>query len=375
MYRLIAKLAVLFMPIAMATLALMGLAWHSGEAMPVEYVVDAQQTDGAVYGSRNVYQLADYKLAGYNRRQPDILVLGSSHMGQIRENFFALAPHAFYNGSMPALELYGLIDFYDRMQTKPSVLIVGIDLIWFNADYDGYRRAVVVPDFRSDYERMRAAMDVTIRRLVNGETSLTQLLERRDPVYGRLSLGFRAIEVGWGYRPDGSMQLGLTAASMDLQRQLVQRDVAEYMFAGERYMPGSNLKDSAFEELDGWLQTLQDDGVTVVAVTTPYHFLIYRGMQESGAFGYASKAIVRLQALFSALGILYHNFGDMSLWGAQENEWFDGFHMAESSSLRMMQVLYDSDPDVFDAYVDRNYVRHVLANFANPMDIFHELTQ
>ncbi|MCY3779746.1 MAG: hypothetical protein OXG78_05510 [Chloroflexi bacterium] len=371
---MITKLALLFMPIAAATLVLLGLAWHSGEAMPIDYIVALQQQpDGAIYGSRIVHQLADYKLSGYYMRQPDILVLGSSLMGQIREDFFALDPNAFYNGSMPALELNGLTDFYDRMETKPGVLIVGIDLVWFNADYDGYRRAVVAPDHRTEYERIRMVIDHMIQRFMTGNLTLEQLMKRRDPVYGHFGLGFRAIEVGWGYRPDGSMQLGLTAASTDRQRELVQSDLATFMFEDERYLPGSNLDEPALETLDWWLQTLKDDGVTVVAVTTPYHFLIHQGMNQSGAFSYMSRAAARLKELISAHGFYYHYFDDMSKWGAQENEWFDGYHMSESSSLRMMQSLFQSHPDLFDAYVDHNLVQDLLANFENPMDVFHEL--
>lgn len=342
--------------------------------MPVNHVVDfQQQADGTIYGSRIRHQLADYKLAGYRRRRPDILVLGSSLMGQIREGFFARSPDAFYNGAIPALELDGLIEFYDRLDKRPHVLIVGIDLIWFNADSDEYRKAEVLPDTRSDYERVQMAMELTIQRLVQANISLAQLLKRREPVYGNLSLGFRAIEVGWGYRPDGSMQLGLTAASIDKQRGLVQRDLATFMFEGERYFPGDDINELAFEKLDTWLQTLQEEGVSVIAVTTPYHFRIYRGMQQSGAFSYMSKATDILMELMSARRIHYHYFGDMSKWGAQENEWFDGYHMSESSSLRMMLALFESHPDLFSAYVDHERARDLLTGFTNPMDLFHEL--
>ena len=61
--------------------------------MPNSRIVELQQSsDGIIYGPAWSDFEMEYKVATYHVRQPDILILGSSHMLQIRAGFFHQEP-------------------------------------------------------------------------------------------------------------------------------------------------------------------------------------------------------------------------------------------------------------------------------------------
>ena len=100
MNRFFRKATLILLPILFTSLCLVGLAWHSGEALPIKIVVNQQQSsEGIIYGTRQIEDILSYKLASYEWRQPDILILGSSRLLQFRSEFFNNDPGAVYNAS------------------------------------------------------------------------------------------------------------------------------------------------------------------------------------------------------------------------------------------------------------------------------------
>lgn len=59
--------------------------------------------------------------------------------------------------------------------------------------------------------------------------------------------------------------------------------------------------------------------------------------------------------------------------GADASEWYDGQHMSEPNSLRMLLALLELHPTILEPYIDAEWARAQLSNFTNPMDVLHEL--
>ncbi|MCY3781346.1 MAG: hypothetical protein OXG78_13620 [Chloroflexi bacterium] len=375
MRRIFLKLCLFFLPFSALNLMLAGLAWHSGEAMPVGRIVKLQQNEaGAFFGSVTESRYGDYKLAAYHHRQPEILILGNSLTLNLRSEFFTKRPGAIYNGSVGGWHLPNMRTFYQRLENQPEIIITLIDLNWFHADIksaaDGNPYS---PDTDFDLNRIHSATVEMVHRLLNGRLSLSLILHRRDPLTGRTSLGLRALELHHGYRLDGSRQLGRLAIRPDHWTRLVQEELDHVAAAGEVSSASRPVHEPAFALLQDFLQGAKDDGASVFGVTTPRHFAIFERMKELGMDRQLAPIRARVEELFAAFGFDYHYFGDMRAYGASANEWYDGRHMSESNSLRMMLVLFERHQNVFDPYTDREDVRHLLESFTNPMDIFHEL--
>ena len=213
--RILAKLSLaISASVGAVALILAGLAWHAGEALPVSRIVDLQQEAGGIYGSTSESRYADYKLAVYHRRQPEILILGNSLTLNVRSEFFNKMPEAVYNASVGGWDLPEMRVFLSaswiiiRRLSSHLLSLTGSAPISTEAAADNPFGAET--DFNYSTALRQATVEM-VHRLLAGRLSISQILQRRDPLTGQLSLGLRALEFSHGYRLDGSRQLGRLA--------------------------------------------------------------------------------------------------------------------------------------------------------------------
>ncbi len=373
MIRFLGKLCLIVAPLAVVSLSLSGLAWHTGEALPIDVVVSRQQSaKDIIYGARLLEDIMPYKLSTYKERQSQILILGSSQLLQFRAAFFSKAPNAVYNASGGGWRLPQLIQFYQQLESSPAIVILGVDLFWFNAQVAQVSRVTGARNPDSNLEGIRLATIETVHKLLGGDLTIGDMIRRRDPVYGRQVIGLHALEISFGFRADGSLQRGLLVANPMMRSERVERDIQRFEGLGYSYTAGDELNSDTLELLSGFLDQFKSDGVEVIGVTTPYHFVIYEKMRRSGDYTYMEKAVSRLEALFSSYDFAYYFFDDMRNWGAAYEEWYDGHHSAESNSLRMLLAIIENQASLFYAYTDHEMLMELLRNFENPMDVFGE---
>jgi len=377
MLRLLAKLCALFLPLAVLTLALAGLAWHAGEAMPADWVVALQHNaPGLVYGQERSCDLMEYKLAAYRSRQPEILILGSSVMLFIRAAFFTENPEVVYNAAMYSADLTYMLEYIVRLDHHPKIIIALVQPQWFIADTETEASHLSTSLSKScGFEDFLLAMTRTARYLMGGDLALRHLIERHDLASGDPSLGLSAIKKGVGYRADGSVIRRRLTASLELQDQL-RTEALNNQFTNiknARYAAKIALSEPALGKLDTFLAGLHQEGVTVVGVSTPVHFEIYEQMLELGAYSNLDEAARKIEAIFAAYGFSYHFINDLRSYGMADYDWIDTAHLTESGSLRLMLALFQQHPDLFERYTDINKVDSLLANYTNPMDVLREL--
>ncbi len=371
--RFLLKLALLGLPWLLPAFALLGIAWHTGEIVPVAIVAEWQQKNPQlIYGKDSCDDILQYQVAAYEKRRPKILIFGNSLMLFVRSGFFTEQPDTVYNAFGPGWVLEHLSAFYDRTELRPEILILLIDLSWFNGDKDiwSYTRSTLD---RQDCNALQSAARKIISRLAHGKLTLLQMLQRRDPVYQRLSLGLRTYTESRGYRADGSLQFGILTARFAREAEPELQSMASLVAGDARYLPGERLREPAFAALDGLLSRSRADDVTVVGVTPPYHYQVVQQMRERGTYSYMDDAVMRVQALFDSYKYDYHNIADLRPFGAKHNDWYDSHHLTESGSLRLMLALFQAHPSLFASYVDVRKVENLLNSYTNPMDIFHEL--
>ena len=373
--RLLAKLGLLCLPLIFLTLALAGLAWHSGEAMPLAIIVERQQNEaGLIYAPAMTERIWDYKLASYQARRPEILILGNSLMLQIRGAFFNKRPEAVYNAGVGGWWLKQIVEFYRSLDHAPDLIITLIDFGWFNGETAPDSVGTFFGPFRADsYGGARQALIETAHRLLGGKLSIPEILNRRDPVAYGQGLGLEAIARGTGYRADGSRQLSFMGESAALQGEKRASALEDFGFAGARFTPGSRVNEASFAMLNDFLAQVKADGVKLIGLTTPYHFEVQERMREAGLFLNMELILTRTRESFAAIGFPYHHFGDMRAYGASGSEWYDSHHLNESGALLVLSLLFERHPNLFDAYVDREVLGALRENISNPMDVLNEL--
>ena len=69
--RFLLKLALLGLPWLLPAFALLGIAWHTGEIVPVAIVAEWQQENPQlIYGKDSCDDILQYQLAAYEKRRP-----------------------------------------------------------------------------------------------------------------------------------------------------------------------------------------------------------------------------------------------------------------------------------------------------------------
>ncbi len=201
------KLGWFVFPYVLLAAAALAFLQRSGELESVRRVA-ARQSRGEpfLYGvalSDRAYRL---KVEAARMIRPDVLAIGPSRMNQWRSAMFA--PHRFYNAGNC---IYVQRDFRRVLEELdadiPRVVLFSVDFYTFNPAWDKWFDYVSREDLAPWGTRERT---VLVRRFA--ETLLANpllgLRRARDPIYGQPAVGLRAIELGNGFRIDGSMQYG-----------------------------------------------------------------------------------------------------------------------------------------------------------------------
>lgn len=362
------KLLLFLLPFAAVCCAVSVFTLYTGEAMPLSWVVQQQIADETIlyrprYGNRD----QQFKLLSVNMRRPQILALGSSRILQFRAGFFNRQPDAFYNAAAPAWRLPQMLELLENIDPAPQVLLLAIDLPWFNAAYTGDS----FPDDRSDFDHLFDANSGLVRDVLmnvpldRSGFSLSSYLNRREPGAGGLALGLRAIRDGHGFRGDGSEQYGDFLIAGWLYAPNTREAHLVWMREGrEMYAYGSTVSESALAMMERLLSVAQARGVTVIGFLPSYMPSLWDEMNARGNHSYMVDAVRALRVMFERYGYPFFDFSDAATVNTTDDEFFDGWHASELSNLRLYLHMAETLPDILGTYSDIAALREI-ANTAN----------
>ncbi len=371
------KLILFALPFALFMAVLTAFLIHIGEAMPLAWVVRIQQgSDVPVlyrpqYGNRDV----DFKRLSIEARQPQVVVVGSSRVLQMRGGLLTEQPEAFYNAGAPAWQfeqvealVYGL-----DSDALPDVLLLGLDQVWFNDAYEGDVLPPMVDDFMHLWQIDQAVAKGLAEDVVAGRPlTLEQWMARDDPGDGGagIALGIKAIENGHGFRWDGSERYGDFLVGRFLHQPTERQRHLEWMYSGQQmYVYGETPSEAMLQRLDALLRWCAERGITVIGFTPPFAPTLYHEMQQRGSHGYLFALMPRLDAAFAKYGYRFFDFSDGARFGS-DDDFFDGWHGSERIYLRLYVALVESLPDLLGRYTDVDTLRMLYDNAPDTWTVF-----
>lgn len=352
--RFIFKLAAFLFPIILCITGSMALAIYSGEAMPVQMVIDIQRSNPyVIYSPDDEATIFSYKLASMLDRQPKVLVLGSSRVLRYRSGLLSKDPEQFYNAgglSWNLREIEILVDHLNE-QNKPDIIVIGVDQFWFNADLpERARLPNIETNTALDLERLALTTRKIWRQVLTGEVAFGQLFNSAAFSPENRGLGFLAINRGAGYSQDGSR---VRSELEDERLERKRRNSFKSFTSGEAiYASGSDVSPEALHQLEGILQKAKALNIEVVGFAPPYLPEIYQQMLVDERYGYFLPALEQTEALFSRYGFSFFNFSDLTVVGGLREEMVDGVHAADSLCLKVWNTIVAARPDLFGNYVE-----------------------
>jgi len=362
--KLIAKMLVVLSPVLICVGFLTGMLFYIGEFTSIKDVA-TQQLDNheIVFSADEVF--SPYKWHMVQRRSPKLLIIGSSRVMSFRSQFFHLDEENVYNAGMSLGNIWRVMWVLDQLKAQsklPETLIVGLDQDWFAPgrsspddidDIDIPAPSFTAPNIEMLFNRIR----YVVGDIVENQYQLTDILDRRDPFYDALTIGYNGITRTTGFRWDGSRVLNPSSLN-------ILPDENRFFNTRERMTVGSGrltYSDDPTAQSLAVVQLLIDfcleNDIDLIAFMPPFPPTIYQEMQATDNYDYIPKTANQLNTMFADTDFLFFDFTDGKLPNVGDEHYLDGTHGSEFVYLNLYLEMLKQADTVLGVYSDYDYLQ------------------
>jgi hypothetical protein len=321
---------------------------HAEEYMPVRDLVTLQRTGTGfcIYGTAIHQNDLYYKLEGHRQALPTVAAIGSSRVMQMRERYFT---EPFFNlgGTMTSIDegwhtVHALLN-----ERPPQVLLMGIDLWWFN---DRVRPAVRTPTPPAP-KRLRMdmrAIFLPTQWLLQGKISMKQYFQKvlHTPQQSApCAMGVQGQLSRTGFGPDGSFYYTTFITGKNRPTSTVNLIRSRTINGNERFQYGDSINSIHWEQFQETIDMLKRANVKVVLFIPPMHPEIVTELKAyTSHYGYIDD----LRRHIATLDIPFFDFHDPAFIGSSGCEFIDAYHGGDVLAARMLRYIYDhtEDPEI-----------------------------
>lgn len=333
------------------------ILWKSGELKDLEEVVELtlqNQNDSLLVGwGYNDYDRV-YKLKMVSRIQPDVLALGSSRILQISSDWF-LPNFIFYNAGCGAYTPDDAMLFLQLSHAKPKILIYNIDQWTYNPNFIEYQKG-----YEYNYnplESVNTNLYSIWQSLFEGKFDFSKLLSSKN-------IGINAIINEMGYRHYGNLY-----KNPKISDDYGFKDTFNRIETGDRrFQYGDEINEESVSKFQQLVEYCRHQKIYLISFLPPFAPIICEKLESyNDKYEYMHKLPYIFQQLVDNETSFFFNFQNPNDYGAQNNEFIDGFHGGPKTYLRLVNEIADSlsffkdylKPDsilndYFDGYVPVN---------------------
>lgn len=333
-------------------------------------LVKQYSKNNSLAGLAYSYPIKAYKLNGVKQVKPQVLILGSSRVMQIRQYFFKPGC-TFYNAGGFTASITDLDCFLNNLPAgyNPRMLVVGIDQYWFNANtssFDAVTDCNIVNDSSALYSLFKYRFFEIYRDIYNGKIKLAKLFNNNN-------IGLNGMMNNEGFRQDGSYRYGKILANHENDVDYGFKDTYKRIKDGNsRFEYGTDVSEKALQALDAFLGDCSRRNIHVVGYLPPYAHAIIDTMMKIGSnYAYIKKLQAALKPLFYKYKFTLNDYTDVATTGAGPGEYIDGFHASEKAMLRAMIGLNRNDT-VLNKFCDTTQMLNLLKNAKSDRNILND---
>jgi hypothetical protein len=336
------KLSFFFLPFTLVFGLPLAVFLRAGEFVTVESVARCQETShvDVLYGMAYSDPVKRYKFRSVERRDPEIIALGSSRVMQFRGNWFR-APGRYFNAGG---SISGVKDYRRFIEALPKggrlrIVILGLDQWDFGPRPQNLLDSGIT-QFRAHDDTLNIIQRQWLqvyRDLWAEKFSLQALLAPRR----HLSVGLNALINHAGFRNDGSYCYAkYSGPTLQSAKRLSFSDALDRIATGTRRLEWSeHLLSGAVTDLREFLALCERRQILVIGFLPPFPPTIADRLVASGHYKYIGEITPALAPLFTARGWALFDFTDGRSLGAFDAEFVDGLHGSEKTYLRALLVM------------------------------------
>ncbi len=321
----------------------------SGEFVGLNKVIAQQMGKRSVVFGRvytNSQHDREYKWRAINKRRPKVVLIGTSRMLGFRSDFFRNSKEV-YNAGRGVADWSHLNEWVKNWPAdyQPDMIILGLDQNLFfqplasDVSY-GSADSTLVSFFKHGWRQL-------YQDYVKRKFTLTQLFQE----YSEVRIGLNAVANGKGFRNDGSYAYGGYYERLgETQHLMGMKEGAENLSIENCLLKyyGAEVRESALVELAGFVKTVRERGVKLVAFLPSYAPSIYDKIEENGGacLARAKELNAAAGSLFESNQVPWFDLSDGGAVGIRDREMLDGGHASEKASLRELLVLTKGAPEL-----------------------------
>lgn len=312
-----------------------------------------------------------FKLEMTKKIKPQVLVIGSSRVMQIRKQFFK--NKTFYNagGIMTNLK-QGLVGIDEILnEYSPEVVIIGLDMWWFNPKYN--MKAWNFPYNYNNLNHRSYLYGEVFRqylfpsgkiKYLDFSISKSYAAKRNDRLTQQHpTTGIVAWQLGDGFRPDGSYQYGKRLAGIEPIDSTFADTKNRIAKSKSRFVASQDISAQNLAEFEQMIQKLLAKNIKIVLFLAPFPAEIYSILTtDPGQKKFFKLFRQETYLLAQKYNLQFFDFSNFASVESTDNEAFDGFHGSEKTYARLTLKMARSGPNAISPYIDCNAIENYLEN-------------
>ncbi len=322
-----------------------------------ESIVQRQIKHNSIYGTALNENVFAYKLELIKQTKPKVIALGSSRVLQFREEFFT---HSFISAgnAMNTLKkgrlfLEEVFKFY-----KPDIVILGLDVWWFNPFFPNYERGEYFNITGTNISTTKI-LDIA-KHIYNQQFFQSQyLLDNHfitNPYSNLDSLGLNAIYNGRGFFKDGSYLYGEIFKNEKTKDANFTDTLLRITQGISRFEYASHIDAKRMQDLFDILNLLEKHHIQVVIFIPPLAPSVYQAMQDKQEkYAYIDELFATLQKYH----IPFFNYHNPAVLHNDNCEFLDGFHGGDVFYARILADMAQKS-EILKSYVNMPYLTELI---------------
>lgn len=353
------------------------LLW-SGEFYSVSAIEKfSQQPRTILFGQAYSNYGSELRFNEVVAREPQVITLGNSHVGQFRSAFFK-NPAIFYNTTGMAVALSDYVHFVEHLAAKPpKIILANMEQNMFNpenAKNNPVRRPNPFPIRSATYDPFFEGLFrnggwwKVYADYFSGKFTLSNIFTApRGPV---LAIGLRARVDRSGVTNDGSDYAGDI-----IHNTLNQQKILPSITALAASVPntklnqyGSEISSDALTELRAFLALAKKNSIFVIGFSPPIAHKVYLALKQQGVYAF-DRLAPTLATVYKEYGFDYYDFSDIATFGSSDAEMVEVQHGGEKMYLRIFIHMAEYTPSL-GQLVDLSYLKKKLASASSTYYVF-----
>lgn len=318
--------------------------YSAGEYVSLKKIVEQQSSTKIIYGTALHHNVHPYKKLLLKQVQPRIISLGSSRVMQFRQKMFV---KKFINlgGAMNSIN-EGTNLVQEIIDNKPDMVIIGMDVWWFNDKYHDPRKKCINCSYSDMNINIRNVATV-FNWLYEGKITLRKIFHTINSSVSDIGVSGQEKD---GFYSDGSYYYTRLITGRKKHHDEEFKGTLRRIKNGNKRFEysslASNLHINNFIKL---VKKLEDNDIQVVVFFPPFAKLINKRLNSMGNnYQYISDIKVKLHKN----NLSFYDYTDVSTIDSSDCEFIDGFHGGDVTYARILESLSQEVPSL-NNFVDQ----------------------